>query len=520
MRYRPLVALATVAVATVGLATPSSATVKEGRASMTEVIPAPVSVTPTDATFEVVAETAIQADQDATGVAEFLAGKLRPSTGFALPVVDVGEPAGAVSLLLSGADPQVGDEGYELDVNAEAVTLTANTPAGLFAGVQTLRQLLPAQVEASEPQTGPWTVPGGHILDYPRFEHRGAMLDVARHFFNPDEVKSYLDQLALYKINYLHLHLADDQGWRIEIDSWPNLATYGGSTEVGGGPGGYYTKDQYRDLVAYAAQRHITIVPEIDLPGHTNAALASYAELNCDGIAPPLYTGTDVGFSSLCIDKEITYQFVADVLRELAELTPGPYLHVGGDEAHSTPEADYIRFFERVLPMVADLGKQVTGWHEFLKATPPTDALPQYWGTTDSNDLVTAAVERGNKVLLSPANKTYLDMKYDENTPLGLSWAGFIEVADAYGWDPGAYLQNVPESAVLGIEAPLWAETLENSDHIEFMAFPRLPAVAELGWSTAASHDWESFRTRLAQQGPRFTAMNVNYYPSPQIDWP
>ncbi|MCT2582996.1 beta-N-acetylhexosaminidase [Actinophytocola gossypii] len=492
---------------------------------MTQVIPAPVSVTPDrhGGEFRLTPATVIETERGAQRVGEYLAGLLRPATGYRLPVVPErrhDRDGGRISLELGRVAAELGDEGYELDVDRRGVELKARTAAGLFAGVQTLRQLLPPRIESDREQRGPWTVAGGKIVDYPRFEHRGAMLDVSRHFFSPDEVKRYIDQIAMYKINRLHLHLSDDQGWRIQIDGWPRLTTHGGSTEVGGGPGGYYTKDQFRDLVAYAAERHIEVIPEIDLPGHTNAALASYAELNCDGVAPPLYTGIEVGFSSLCIDKEITYRFVEDVLTELAELTPGEYLHIGGDEAHSTPEADYIKFFERVLPIVESLGKKVAGWHEFLKATPSTSALPQYWGTTDSNSLVTDAVERGNKILLSPANKSYLDMKYDENTPLGLSWAGFIEVDEAYGWNPGQYMRGVPESAILGVEAPLWSETLETSDHIEFMAFPRLPAIAELAWSPWSTHDWESFRTRLAAQAPRWEAQAIDFYRSPQIDWP
>ena len=206
------------------------------------------------------------------------------------------------------------------------------------------------------------------IDDRPRFRWRGAHLDVSRHFFSVAEVKRYIDLISQYKVNVLHLHLSDDQGWRIAIDSWPRLTSVGGSTEVGGGPGGYYTKRDYRELVRYAAARYITVVPEIDTPGHTNAALASYAELNCDGIAPPLYTGIDVGFSSLCVDKEITYEFLDDVIRELAALTPGPYLHMGGDEAHSTEDADYVRFIERVQPIVAAHGKRLMGWEEIAQA--------------------------------------------------------------------------------------------------------------------------------------------------------
>ncbi len=172
------------------------------------------------------------------------------------------------------------------------------------------------------------------------------MLDVARHFFGVADVKRFVDLMALYKLNRLHLHLTDDQGWRLAIRSWPKLAKHGGSTEVGGGPGGFYTQRQYAELVAYAAARYVTVVPEIDMPGHTNAALASYAKLSCDGIAPALYTGIEVGFSSLCIRKELTYRFVDDVIGEVAALTPGPYLHIGGDEAQATAPDDYVYFLE------------------------------------------------------------------------------------------------------------------------------------------------------------------------------
>jgi len=487
---------------------------------MTQVIPTPVSVTPDrHGGFQLTRDTVIRADRGAKAVGEYLAGILRPSTGYRLPVVNDRRHSG-ISLELGYVSPRLGTEGYELEVGRRGVEIKAKTPAGLFAGVQTLRQLLPAKIESRTKQQGPWQIEGGRIVDYPRFAYRGAMLDVSRHFFSPEEVKRYIDQIAMYKINHLHLHLADDQGWRIEIESWPRLATYGGSTEVGGGPGGYYTKAQYRDLVSYAASRQITVVPEIDMPGHTFAALASYAELNCDGVAPPLYTGIEVGLSSLCIDKEITYQFVQDVITELAELTPGPYLHLGGDEAHSTTDPDFIKFFNRVLPMVEATGKKVVGWHEFLKATPAASAVPQYWGTGNTNDLVVDAAARGNKILMSPASKAYLDMKYDENTPLGLSWAGFSEVDDAYDWNPGTFVNGVPESAVLGVEAPLWSETLEISDHIEFMAFPRLPGIAELGWSPWSTHSWPAYRERLAAQAPRWEAAGVNFYRSPQIDWP
>jgi hexosaminidase len=495
-------------------------------ASMQDVVPMPVSVAPaTGITYTLPSDAGIFTHAGSTAardVGTYLAGILRPSTGFALPVSDAsGTPTSGISLLLTGADPSVGQQGYQLDVTASTLVIRAQAPAGLFAGVQTLRQLLPADVESASARPGPWTVPGGRIIDHPRFAYRGTMLDVARHFHPVATIKHHIDRIALYKINYLHLHLSDDQGWRIVIDGWPRLATVGGSTQVGGGPGGFYTKAQFQDIVAYAAARYITIVPEIDMPGHTNAALASYAELNCNGVAPPLYTGTDVGFSSLCTSKEIVYTFVNNVLTELAAMTPGPYLHVGGDEANVTSPSQYATFMNRVQPMVPALNKAVMGWHQIgaSAVNHSPNRIVQYWGLTTSDSLVSTAVSRGAKVVMSPANKAYLDMKYNSSTPLGLSWAGFIEVQTAYGWDPGAYLSGIPASAILGVEAPLWTETIVTEDHIEFMAFPRLPAIAELGWSPWSTHNWDTFKVRLGAQGPRWTVMGIGFYRSPQVPW-
>ncbi|RKT52989.1 beta-N-acetylhexosaminidase [Saccharothrix australiensis] len=489
---------------------------------MQHIVPAPVEVTPNPgATHTLTADTRIHTEPgspEAARVGEHLADVLRPSTGYRLPVGPDASGHG-ISLLLTGADARVGEEGYQLDVTGQEVVVRARTAAGLFAGVQTLRQLLPAEVESKTRRPGPWTVPGGRVLDHPRYEHRGAMLDVARHFFGVDEVKRYIDLIAQYKLNRLHLHLTDDQGWRLEIKSRPRLAEHGGSTQVGGGPGGHYTQEQYRELVAYAASRHITVIPEIDLPGHTNAALASYAELNCDGVAPALYTGTEVGFSSLCIDKDVTYEFLDDVLREVAALTPGPYLHIGGDEAFKTTDPDFIAFMDRVLPLVAKHGKTAVGWHEFVKATPPASAVVQFWGTKEVAPDVVAAAARGNRVVLSPATKAYLDMKYDADTPLGLDWAGHTDVEDAYDWDPGAFVRDLPESAVLGVEAPLWTETVATPADLEHLAFPRLPAIAEVAWSPRRTHDWEGFRRRLAAQAPRWRAQGVNFHRSPQVPW-
>ncbi|MFD1831743.1 beta-N-acetylhexosaminidase [Streptomyces desertarenae] len=491
-----------------------------GPRPLDQVIPAPASVEPGGRPYAIGERTVIRVPGRSAGAREagdHLARLLRPSTGYRLPVTTRPGPDG-IRLELGGP-AELGEEGYRLDVSPRAVVIRARTASGLFHGVQTLRQLLPARVEARERRSGPWLVAGGTVTDVPRYAYRGAMLDVARHFFTVEQVKRYIDQLALYKINTLHLHLTDDQGWRIAIDSWPRLAAHGGSTEVGGGPGGHYTKEEYREIVRYAAGRHMTVVPEIDMPGHTNAALASYAELNCDGVAPPLYTGTEVGFSSLCVPLETTYDFVDDVIREIAALTPGPYLHIGGDEAHQTSEEDYAAFMERAQRTVARYGKTVIGWHQLAGARPAEGAVVQYWGTTGREAEVAEAARGGTRLILSPADRSYLDMKYDEDTPLGLSWAGYVEVRQSYDWDPGSYFADVPQEAVLGVEAPLWTETIETGDHIEFMAFPRLPGIAELGWSPASALDWEDYRTRLAQQGPRWELMGIDHWRSPQVPW-
>ncbi|WP_420543083.1 beta-N-acetylhexosaminidase [Streptomyces niveus] len=502
-----------------------------------DVVPAPASVRPGGTPYTITGSTRIRVDdsREVRSVGTYLAGLLRPSTGYDLRITDDrgdrghggrGDDGIRLRLVSGDRDRALGDEGYRLESDRDGVTLTAREPAGLFHGVQTLRQLLPAAVERDSRQRGPWKVAGGTITDKPRYAYRGAMLDVSRHFFSVGQVKRYIDQLALYKINTLHLHLSDDQGWRIAIDSWPRLATYGGSTQVGGGPGGYYTKAQYRELVRYATSRHLEVVPEIDMPGHTNAALASYAELNCDGVAPPLYTGTAVGFSSLCAPKEITYDFVDDVVRELAELTPGRYLHIGGDEAHSTSHEDYVEFMRRTQAVVGKYGKKVVGWHQLTGADPVKGAVAQYWGYDATGAAeraqVAEATKGGTKLILSPADRVYLDMKYDRNTRLGQSWAGLVEVNRSYDWDPAAYLADagVAPGAVLGVEAPLWSETLSTSDHIEEMAFPRLPGVAEIGWSPQSARDWDTYKNRLAAQGPRLTALGIDYYRSPVVPWP
>jgi hexosaminidase len=454
---------------------------------------------------------------DLAAIGEFLAASLRSATGLPLPVRasdEAGTP-GNIVLTQEGVDPALGDEGYELDIRPQGMLLRAARPAGIFRGVQTIRQLLPASAEQGEVQPDAWCLPCSQIRDLPRFAWRGMMLDVARHFFGVEDVKRLIDLMALYKLNIFHLHLSDDQGWRVMIRSWPELALKGGSLSVGGGPGGYYTREQYAEIVEFARQRYITVVPEIDMPGHVNAALASYPELNGDGKAPELYTGTEVGFSSLSLDQEVTYRFIEDVVAELAAMTPGDYIHIGGDEAFSTDPAGYAPFIERVQAIVQSHGKRMAGWEEISRAKLLPSSLAQAW----RSPMVQDAVKQGARVIMSPASMTYLDMKYTASTPLGLAWAGMVDVKDAYDWDPATLIEGVGEKEVAGIEAPLWSETLRTMKDVEYMAFPRLIALAEVGWSSTAGRNWAEFAARLAQHSRRLEAMDVNFYRSTQVDW-
>lgn len=491
-------------------------------------IPKPVSMEIADGSFTLSPAAAIYVSppsDELREIGQYLAERLRISTGYELPVLEAAGPAGDGHILLTaaGSDPELGQEGYTLSVMPRQITATASSPSGLFHAVQTIRQLLPVAVDSSEIQNGPWILPAVEITDYPRYEWRGAMLDVARHFFGVEDVKRFIDLMALYKLNRLHLHLSDDQGWRIMIDSWPRLAEHGGSTAVGGDPGGYYSQEEYAAIVAYAQSRFITVVPEIDMPSHTNAALASYQELNCDDQAKALYTGIEVGFSSLCIEKEVTYHFVDDVIGELAALTPGPYIHVGGDEALSTSDEDYVAFMQHVQEIVQSHGKQMVGWAEIRRIKLAPTTVAQYWDTNPAAVASAAAELAGRediRLIMSPGSHTYLDMQYNPSSPLGLHWAGYIEVKDAYDWDPATLVPGLSEDAVVGVEAPLWSETLRTMADVEYMAFPRLPGIAEIGWSPAAGRSWDEYRLRLAAHGPRLQALGVNFYRSPQVAWP
>ncbi|WP_288372500.1 beta-N-acetylhexosaminidase [uncultured Algoriphagus sp.] len=505
-------------------------------------IPLPKSVSTSNGSFELTSAASIQLIGDQASLqplAQYFNQTIKRATGFELKV---GEGEGQIILELYGG--ALDDESYELEITSSQAKISADSPAGIFYGIQTLLQAFPSQIFAPMAQNVNWIAPAGKIQDDPEYPYRGSMLDVARHFIGMEDVKHYIDQMARLKLNYLHLHLTDDQGWRIEIKSWPKLTEIGGKTQVGGGEGGFFTQDDYKELVRYAQERFITIVPEIDMPGHTNAALAAYGELN-PGINLPdgdlstvnhpgeeseidftskmitrepaeLYTGIEVGFSTFDTDLELTYQLVDDVVRELSEITPGPYFHIGGDESHVTAKDDYIKFVERVQDIVQKHGKISIGWDEVATANLLPGNIAQFWAMEDNAAL---AVGQGNQILMSPAKKSYLDMQYDSTSRIGLHWAAYIELDSAYLWDPATYSSNIKKSDILGVEAPLWTETVENRADIEYLTFPRLAALAEVAWSPGSSRDWESFKGRVAQLGESWEVQGIQFYKSPKVAW-
>ncbi len=508
--------------------------------SMTEagLIPLPQELSNGSGTFQVQPTSGIRligSSEKLTSIGESLANSLRPATGFEVPISN---DSGDIVLELTSSDAS---EGYELVVSDEEVRIKSSGEAGLFYGIQTLMQLFPTEISHQTVQDVEWLLPQGKVVDTPEFAYRGSMLDVARHFIAVEDVKFYIDQMASLKLNYLHLHLTDDQGWRIEIKSWPKLTEIGGSTEVGGGKGGFYTQEEYKELVSYAATRFITIVPEVDMPGHTNSVLASYAELNpgvnlpigqgLDSLnkkpldyqlpltapqASQMYTGIEVGWSTFAPQLEITYAFVDSVVREISMLTPGPYFHIGGDESLVTEKEDYIYFVERVQDIVSKYDKVSMGWDEVATGKLLPGNIAQFWAE-EENALL--AKNQGNKVLLSPAKKTYLDMQYDSASRIGLHWAAYIELDSAYLWEPSTYVKGLAREDILGVEAPLWSETVTNRADIDYLAFPRLAAFAEVAWTKKEQRSWEGFSLRIPIQGDRWTIQGVDFYKSAKVTW-
>lgn len=346
-------------------------------------------------------------------------------------------------------------------------------------------------------------VPALEIEDAPRYSWRGLMVDIARHFFGPETLRKVIDLAALYKLNVLHLHLTDDQGWRYEVPRLPELIERSSTSEVDGGPGGFLSVAELAEITAYAAERGITIVGEVDLPGHTAAALHAVPALNESGEAREVYTGTDVGHSTLRLELPETKDFLEDVVAALVDQTPGEFVHVGGDEVRLLRPEEYATFVQHVEALVLRLGKRPVFWQEAAASLQDSRSVVQLWDSNADPAPVVAAARRGHQVILSPGNRAYLDMKYDADTALGLEWAGHVDVRDSYDWDPATLIPGLPPEAIIGVEAALWTETIRTEDDMFSMLLPRLAAIAEVAWSAPEVRDWEAF----AEDLPAHTAL-------------
>lgn len=407
----------------------------------------------------------------------------------------------------AGAGPETGDVRYSLEVSAEGgFEIAPQGPGGDEAATATVVQL----VELTQRR-----VPALRIEDAPRYAWRGLMIDVARHFFGPGTLRKVIDLAALYKLNVLHLHLTDDQGWRYEVPNRAELTEVSGATAVGGSAGGFLSAAELADLTAYAAERGVTVVGEIDLPGHTGAALHAVPGLNVEGVAREAYTGTDVGHSTLRLDLPETAAFLEDAVGALVAQTVGEFVHVGGDEVRLLTREEYLAFVQHVEALVLRLGKRPVFWQEAAPALQDTRSVVQLWDSNADPAEVVAAARRGHQVILSPGNRTYLDMKYDAGTRLGLDWAGYVDVRDSYDWDPATLVEGLPPESILGVEAALWTETIETEDDLFAMLLPRLPAVAEVAWSAPEVRDWEAFAEDLEAHVALWQARGLAHTPRP-----
>jgi len=518
-------------------------------ADVPAIIPQPQRMELHKGAFELTSATRIVADPASRATAGFLAERLRSSTGYPLKIRTklFGSSAvnGGIMLTTRDADVKLGPEGYELTVAPDSVVIRAPAEAGVFYGVQTLLQLLPPEAFSTNLVTNlDWQIPCAVIRDWPRFQWRGFMLDVSRHFFNKSEVKTFLDAMAMHKMNVFHWHLTDDHGWRIEIKKYPRLTEVGAWRAGGGfgfdpktttayGPdgryGGFYTQNDIREVVAYAAARHITIVPEIEMPGHSTAALAAYPQYSCTG--GPFEPSTTAGVFNGIYDpaKEETFQFLGDVLTEVMPLFPGRYIHIGGDEVPKDTwksSADcqaFMRreglkneeelqswFTRRIERIVNARGRSMIGWSEILQGGLAENAAVMDWigGARE-------AAGAGHNVVMTPTAYCYFDFYQASNhvaEPKAAGWGGPLTLNKMYGFDPMP--TNVPpelQSHILGAQGNLWTEQIPNLRQAEYMTFPRACALAEVTWSAKEAKNWGDFMCRLQIQARRFDELNINY---------
>ena len=503
------------------------------------IIPKPMEIKPAPGHFALKYKTAIYAESgsaDVKTIANYLAERIRPATGFSLIVSDVVKdktPADSILITTKGSNKDLGEEGYELVVSENNIILSAPHPAGLFYGVQTIRQLLPVQIESKGKIAGiSWTIPCVVIRDKPRFGWRGSLLDSSRHFISKEFVNRYIDLLAYHKMNRFHWHLTDDGGWRIEIKKYPKLTDIGAWRGSGENRyGGYYTQEDIKDIVEYAKSRYVMVVPEIEMPGHSVAAFAAYPQLSCAGGPFKVSTRYDVHKDVYCAGNDETFEFLENVLSEVVELFNSPYIHIGGDECpkdrwQQCPKCqrrlkteglkDELElqsyFIKRIGKFLQSKSRRIIGWDEILEGGPAPDATIQWW--RDVNDAI-AVAKQGHDVIASPYSHCYFDYPHSKEQMISESlpsWMSVLPLKKVYSFEP------VPEGLdpeqrqhILGGEGNVWTE-IASQQTVDSWAYPRLTALAEVLWSPKDVRSWDDFQTRLKVHYKRFDILGVDYY--------
>ena len=534
MRSGPLLCAAVLAA----LSQPASADV--------HIVPRPASVELNKGEFRLNEDVRIVFEADwpeAKPLAAYLQSVLQPATGFTLPVSpsDKADASGN-AIVLTLLRRNAAAEAYKLRVNSDGVRIAASQAAGLFYGIQTLRQLLPpAILSDAVVESVTWNVPCVAIKDQPRFVWRGMLLDVARHFLPMDVLKKCIDTIALHKMNSLQLHLTDDQGWRIEIKKYPKLTEVGAwreETVVGHAAkepvtydgkrhGGFYTQGEIRELVAYAQERFVNIVPEIEMPGHAQAAIAAYPELGNTGETLPVHTTWGIN-DNIFNAEESTILFLQDVLEEVLDLFPSTYIHIGGDEATKTQwklspaaqarikelglkDEDELQsyFIRRMDTFLTERGRRLVGWDEILEGGLAKGATVMSWRGVKGG---IAAAQAGHDVVMAPNTHTYFDYYQGDPALEPLAIGGNLPLERVYGFHPIRSAFSKKEAAhILGVQAQLWTEYIATPDYLEYMAWPRMCALAEIAWTPKDDREYADFSQRLDTHTKRLDAMKVNY---------
>lgn len=503
------------------------------------VIPKPLSLVQNEGSFKVTKSTKFYASTpEAKTIATFFASKIESSTGYDLAISEEEVSSNAIALLIDNS-LEVNDEGYTLDATDKLVSIKAKTAKGLFYGMQTLMQLLPAEIESTTVVNGiAWTLPCVTIKDEPRFAYRGIMLDPCRHFIPVENIKKQLDVLALFKINQFHWHLTEDQGWRIEIKKYPKLTEIGSKRVDGEGTeySGFYTQEQIKEVVAYASERFINVIPEIELPGHALAAISAYPELSCksDSLSPRIIWGVEEDV--YCAGKEETFKFLEDVISEVVTLFPGEYFHIGGDEC---PKVRWEKcplcqkrmrenklknehelqsyFVQRIEKVLASHGKKMIGWDEILEGGLAPSATVMSWRGEDGG---IAAASMDHDVIMTPgSNGMYLDHYQGDSKiePVAIGGYTLLEKTYSYNPVPDTLVGLGKSNFVKGVQGNIWSEYMYTTDLMEYRIYPRILAVAEIGWTPLEGKDYKDFERRIDNALVRLDSHGINYHiPQPE----